>query len=190
MNIAQRLIEKWTGVDETPKNSAKPSYLEVLKKGVHVVTFEKISDGSISTMEVTLDPNCIPTEHQLTESKTTRPEKEHLIHAFSPDRGGWRSFAIDNVKSFHPRANLMELTSNQLRINNILQFQLGLPENMVTPDKNFFEDLGADSLDWVEIILAVEDEFNIDIIDEEAESVKTVQQLYDYVEHRLKLKAR
>ena len=64
----------------------------------------------------------------------------------------------------------------------ILFDQLGVDRDIITPEAKLEEDLGADSLDLVEIIMAVEEEFAIDIPDEHAEKLQTVQQLADYAQ--------
>lgn len=68
------------------------------------------------------------------------------------------------------------------KTTDILFAQLGVDLDLITPDAKLEEDLGADSLDLVEIIMAVEDEFIIDIPDEHAEKLQTVQQLADYAQ--------
>ena len=68
------------------------------------------------------------------------------------------------------------------KVREILCDQLDLDESTVTEDSNIVEDLGADSLDSVDIILALEDEFDIQIPDEETENIKTVGDLCNYVE--------
>jgi acyl carrier protein len=67
------------------------------------------------------------------------------------------------------------------RVKNIVGEQLGLDENGIKPEQRLVEDLGADSLDLVELVMAVEDEFDIDIPDQEAEKIETVQQYIDYL---------
>ena len=59
---------------------------------------------------------------------------------------------------------------------------LGAPPERVTPDARLIQDLGADSLDSVSLVLAIEDQFAIDVPDEELEQLRTVQQLTEYVE--------
>jgi len=66
---------------------------------------------------------------------------------------------------------------------DVLFDQLGVDRDLITPEAKLEEDLGADSLDLVEIIMAVEDEFTIDIPDEHAEKLQTVQQLADYAQN-------
>ena len=68
------------------------------------------------------------------------------------------------------------------KIADILFDQLGVDRDLITPEAKLEEDLGADSLDLVEIIMSVEDEFVIDIPDEHAEKLQTVQQLADYAQ--------
>ena len=69
------------------------------------------------------------------------------------------------------------------KTTDILFDQLGVDRDLITPEAKLEEDLGADSLDLVEIIMAVEDEFTIDIPDEHAEKLQTVQQFADYAQN-------
>ena len=68
------------------------------------------------------------------------------------------------------------------KVRDIVVEQLGVDEEQVTLEATFIDDLGADSLDIVELIMAFEEEFNIDIPDEAAEKIKTVQDVVDYIE--------
>lgn len=68
------------------------------------------------------------------------------------------------------------------KIKEIVVEQLGVDADQVTLDANFVEDLGADSLDTVELIMAFEEEFDIEIPDTEAEKIKTVQDVINYIE--------
>lgn len=68
------------------------------------------------------------------------------------------------------------------KIKEIVVEQLGVDADQVTPDANFVDDLGADSLDTVELIMAFEEEFDIEIPDTDAEKIKTVQNVMDYIE--------
>ena len=67
------------------------------------------------------------------------------------------------------------------QVKKIVAEQLGVKEEQVTADASFVDDLGADSLDTVELVMALEDEFGLDIPDEEAEKIKTVQNAIDYI---------
>lgn len=67
------------------------------------------------------------------------------------------------------------------RVKNIVVEQLGVKEEEVTPEASFVDDLGADSLDTVELVMALEEEFDTEIPDEEAEKISTVQSAIDYV---------
>ena len=77
-------------------------------------------------------------------------------------------------------------TSIELRVRKIIVDQLGVKEDQVTPEAKFIEDLGADSLDTVELVMALEDEFETEIPDEEAEKITTVQQAVDYIKSHSK----
>lgn len=68
------------------------------------------------------------------------------------------------------------------RIVTIIAEQLQIDEDQVTPDASFMDDLGADSLDTVELIMALEEEFDMEIPDSEAEKIRTVQDALDYME--------
>lgn len=68
------------------------------------------------------------------------------------------------------------------KIREIVVEQLGVDAEQVTPEANFVDDLGADSLDTVELIMAFEEEFDIEIPDTDAEKIKTVQDVMDYIE--------
>lgn len=70
------------------------------------------------------------------------------------------------------------------KIKGIIAEQLGVEEDAITMDTNLMKDLEADSLDAVEIIMAIEDEFDIEIPDEDAEKFQTVADIVSYVEAR------
>jgi acyl carrier protein len=68
------------------------------------------------------------------------------------------------------------------RVKQIIVEQLGVDESEVTPTAHFVDDLGADSLDTVELVMAFEEAFNIEIPDEDAEKITTVKDAVDYIE--------
>ncbi len=70
-------------------------------------------------------------------------------------------------------------------VQKIIVERLGVNEKEVTPKAHFIDDLGADSLDTVELIMAFEDTFNIEIPDEDAEKITTVGQAVQYLEQKL-----
>ena len=67
------------------------------------------------------------------------------------------------------------------RVKQIVAEQLGVDDDQVTNEASFMEDLGADSLDTVELVMALEEEFGCEIPDEDAEQITTVQQAIEYV---------
>ena len=67
------------------------------------------------------------------------------------------------------------------KVKKIVVDQLGVSEDQVTPDAKFIEDLGADSLDLVELVMAFEEEFGSDIPDEDAEKLTTIGSAIDYI---------
>ena len=71
--------------------------------------------------------------------------------------------------------------SVEKRIKEIVAEQLGVEESQVTNEASFMDDLGADSLDTVELVMALEEEFDIEISDENAEKIQSVQDAIDYI---------
>ena len=67
------------------------------------------------------------------------------------------------------------------KVKEIVVDQLGVDEKQVSPEASFIDDLGADSLDTVELVMALEEEFDIEIPDEDAEKIATVQNAVDYI---------
>lgn len=67
------------------------------------------------------------------------------------------------------------------RVRSIISDQLGVSEDEIKPESKFIEDLGADSLDIVELIMAMEEEFETEIPDEDAEKIRTVNDVINYV---------
>lgn len=78
------------------------------------------------------------------------------------------------------------MSSVEERVKKIVVEQLGVNESEVTGDASFVDDLGADSLDTVELVMALEEEFDCEIPDEEAEKITTVQQAIDYINAHLR----
>jgi acyl carrier protein len=76
----------------------------------------------------------------------------------------------------------MSVENVQERVKNIIVEQLGVEADQVKPEAQFVNDLGADSLDTVELIMALEEEFDIEIPDDKAEKIKTVGEAISYIE--------
>jgi len=74
------------------------------------------------------------------------------------------------------------MSTNEERVRKLVCEQLGVKEEEVTIDASFVEDLGADSLDTVELVMALEEEFETEIPDEEAEKITTVKEAIKYIE--------
>ena len=72
--------------------------------------------------------------------------------------------------------------SVQARVKEIVCEQLGVSADEVTPEASFIEDLGADSLDIVELVMALEEEYGMEISDEDAEKIRTVKDVVNYIE--------
>ncbi len=71
------------------------------------------------------------------------------------------------------------------KVKEIVAKQLGVDQSEVTPDASFVEDLGADSLDTVELVMAFEEAFNIEIPDEDAEKIAKVKDAIDYIKNKV-----
>ena len=80
------------------------------------------------------------------------------------------------------------MSSIEEQVKNIVAEQLGVKEDEVTNAASFVDDLGADSLDTVELVMALEEEFETEIPDEEAEKITTVQQAIDFISAQAKAK--
>ena len=72
------------------------------------------------------------------------------------------------------------------KVKKIISEQLGVPEGDVKPEASFVNDLGADSLDTVELVMALEEEFGVEIPDEDAEKIATVQNAVEYIKSKAK----
>ena len=75
----------------------------------------------------------------------------------------------------------MTATNIEAKVKSIIADQLGVSEDEIKMESSFIEDLGADSLDIVELVMAMEEEFEIEIPDEEAENIKTVGDAIKYI---------
>ena len=75
--------------------------------------------------------------------------------------------------------------SVERRVIEIIVEQLGVSEEEVTLEASFIDDLGADSLDLVELIMAMEEEFSVEISDEDAEKIQTVQDVVNYINEHM-----
>jgi acyl carrier protein len=80
------------------------------------------------------------------------------------------------------------MASVEERVKQIIVEQLGVDEAEVTPNASFVDDLGADSLDTVELVMAFEEAFEIEIPDEDAEKIRTVQDAISYIDQHAKAK--
>jgi acyl carrier protein len=78
---------------------------------------------------------------------------------------------------------------NEQRVKEIITEQLGVSADQVTPEASFIDDLGADSLDQVELVMALEEEFEIEIPDEDAEKMTTVRDAVEYLRKHAKQEA-
>ena len=81
------------------------------------------------------------------------------------------------------------MSSLDEKVKKIIAEQLSVSEDQITPDASFVEDLGADSLDTVELVMALEEEFEIDNPDEEAEKIVTFQDVLNYIKTHANLQA-
>ena len=82
------------------------------------------------------------------------------------------------------RKNFMAEKSIEEKVKDIIVEQLGVNPEQVTPQASFIEDLGADSLDIVELVMAFEEEFGVEVPDEDAEKLQTVGDVIKYIEEK------
>jgi len=80
---------------------------------------------------------------------------------------------------------IQQVMNTEERVQHIIVDQLGVKPEEVVPDADFVEDLGADSLDTVELVMAFEEEFGFEISDEDAERMRKVKDVIDYVQKKL-----
>jgi acyl carrier protein len=85
----------------------------------------------------------------------------------------------------HSQEQQSKMSSIEERVKKIVAEQLGVKEDDIQNSASFVEDLGADSLDTVELVMALEEEFETEIPDEDAENITTVQHAIDYIERHL-----
>ncbi|MGB7031367.1 MAG: acyl carrier protein [Syntrophobacteria bacterium] len=79
----------------------------------------------------------------------------------------------------------MDVAAMKDKVVEIISNQLGIDQGDVTPEASVVDDLGADSLDVVELVMALEEEFNLEIPDEEAEKIKSVNDIFSHLENAL-----
>ena len=92
---------------------------------------------------------------------------------------------LDFKNSFHFGLRGILMSDIASRVSKIVVEHLGVEESKIQSDSKFIDDLGADSLDTVELVMGLEEEFDTEIPDEEAEKITTVQQAIDYVNKNL-----
>ena len=97
-------------------------------------------------------------------------------------------FLLKYAAFHHPNNSGKEFQDGNIeqRVKKIVAEQLGVNEADIKNESNFVDDLGADSLDTVELVMALEEEFECEIPDEDAEKITTVQQAIDYVNANIK----
>jgi acyl carrier protein len=105
-----------------------------------------------------------------------------LSHYNSPSFAG----PVPARQKSTPLGRFGNMSTIEERVKKIVIEQLGVKEDEVTANASFVDDLGADSLDTVELVMALEEEFETEIPDEEAEKITTVQQAVDYIKAHTK----
>jgi acyl carrier protein len=105
----------------------------------------------------------------------------HLLAILCPD-----SFKVFPAQPTPTEQNFMAEKSIEEKVKDIIVEQLGVNPEQVTPQASFIEDLGADSLDIVELVMAFEEEFSVEVPDEDAEKLQTVGDVVKYIEERAK----
>ncbi len=98
-----------------------------------------------------------------------------------PNAGTGSTCDPDGWRKANGERRIANMASVEERVKQIIVEQLGVDEGEVTPNASFVDDLGADSLDTVELVMAFEEAFEIEIPDEDAEKIRTVQEAIDYI---------
>jgi acyl carrier protein len=97
-----------------------------------------------------------------------------------------RLSAARHIDKIADTGGIFRMASVEERVKQIIVEQLGVDEGEVTPTASFVDDLGADSLDTVELVMAFEEAFGIEIPDEDAEKIATVKDAIEYIEKHAK----
>ncbi|KAJ1925155.1 mitochondrial acyl carrier protein [Tieghemiomyces parasiticus] len=106
------------------------------------------------------------------------------LGALSVQRSSALSAAVNTAPlRFYASAPALTTESIQKRIFEVLNDFAKVPKDKITPTADFSKDLGLDSLDVVEVVMAIEEEFNIEIPDKDADEIRTVPQAIEYISH-------
>ncbi len=92
---------------------------------------------------------------------------------------------VDNDEKLYYNKNKELKMDIRSKVNEIIMDKLGVEESQITPEASIINDLGADSLDIVELVMAFEQAFNIQIPDEDSEKIQTVGDIYKYLEEKV-----
>jgi len=123
----------------------------------------------------------------ITDSETALAMSDELqFVADSLTRRIWKPRQTGVCRTSYRRGYEMAEGSVEERVKTIIVDELGVDEGEVTPNARFIDDLGADSLDTVELVMRFEEEFNIEIPDEDAEKIQSVRDAIDYIEKHSK----
>src|SRR5690606_31226005 len=107
----------------------------------------------------------------------------------APEKGRGERLRSGKIRRFSiitPHRGRSRMENVEQRVKKIVAEQLGVNEAEIKNESSFVDDLGADSLDTVELVMALEEEFETEIPDEEAEKITTVQQAVDFINAHLK----
>ncbi|PON73962.1 Acyl carrier protein [Parasponia andersonii] len=119
------------------------------------------------------------TPAQLPQSFATRSKNLHALKSVS--LSDFQRSSLSFGSRPHRIGLRVSCSTIMERVSRIIQEQLGVKASEIVPEANFANDLGADSLDTVELVMALEEEFDIEIEDEEAEKIRTVKDAIDYI---------
>ena len=144
----------------------------LIKEGVD--TFVEVGPGKVLTglmRQISREVRCFNVEDAASLKSAEREPWSFL--------GGYRYFITEEQ-------NEMPDQEIENKVKQIIVDELGVDENEVTPNARFIDDLGADSLDTVELVMRFEEEFGIEIPDEDAEKIQSVRDAYNYIDQHKK----
>ncbi len=161
-------------------NAVAPGYIDTdmtaaLPEAAKTKMQELIPLARLGTAEDVAERGRVPRERSgVVRDRRGAAGQRRDVHVAAPARRGFHGLHSQEERN-------MTTANVEQKVKNIIADQLGVGEDEIKITSSFIEDLGADSLDIVELVMAMEEEFEVEIPDEEAENIKTVQDAVNYI---------